>query len=277
MLRLGMGDSSLVWFRRWVGLTGDRRNRQRRDPHAALARLGFTSTGTPAYRRPRRDRPFVRENFDSIVAGYRAGTALAELAAERATSVAAIVSQLRAAGIPSRRRERRARALVELPHLVAAGADLDELALRFHVCRETVRAWLRVAGVEPPRRPPLRLSIPEELVARYLAGERARTLAAELGISERAFRGRLERFGVRRPPRPEPACPRCGGPVSSRHAKSCRTCRQHPKPATRECALDGCDVVFTPPTNKPKRFCSPEHWYDSCRGAVPKQFARAAV
>jgi len=90
-----------------------------------------------------------------------------------------------------------------------------------------------------------------DLVRRYLERETLRALAHDYGLSLNALANRLRRAGIAPRPRlPAPQCPVCGGPASSRKVRRCRACRTRPAPAPRECALDGCHVVFTPDADK---------------------------
>jgi hypothetical protein len=113
-----------------------------------------------------------------------------------------------------------------------------------------------------------------EIMRLYVVeGMSSNAIAARAGISGRTILHRLHAAGVEiRPLRlPRPLCARCKKrEVKTPGATYCdNACRRlYPRPEPRICALDGCEIVFTPPTsNRNQRFCSSEHWYRSPEAA----------
>jgi transposase-like protein len=218
---------------------------------------------------------------------YRRGDRLATIAGEIGVPVATLATALRRAGVPSRAAGVRARALGELPRLAAQGMTRAELATRYGVCTDTITRWADVAGVAiQARTEPL----DDKTIAAYFAGATLRELAAELGVHPTTVARRLfthagvprrprtqptyPSAGVPPPRRAKPTCPVCGGPASSRDVRRCRKCKRNPIPP-RVCALDGCDVVFTPSAGKVARGAGRYHSlqcaYAARRGTAPPQ------
>lgn len=200
----------------------------------------------------------MAQNFSRAIERYLEGEPVAAIARDSGVPTPTLYNRLFRAGVPSRGRLRRERALNELPAL-AATLTAEAMAARYGVVPATIKRWAEAIGVEllrvprptPPRRVP---PLAPQIIHRYRDGESPAVLADELGISRRVLGYRLRVAGV--PPRARPAravCVACGRPTSSRGGK-CRDCaRRYPLPAPRVCELAGCEIVFVPQAGKAAR------------------------
>ena len=98
-------------------------------------------------RRSRTARPLKPAQVEALIAGYRAGRSMQELASEFGIDRRTVSTYLRRAGVVVRRGDLDHEQSVEAARLYEAGWSSEQLAERFGVSADNVLKVLRCAGV----------------------------------------------------------------------------------------------------------------------------------